>query len=131
MQRESLHKRVATRQNGYRSSPIILREQFVDSSGEVAGPLLTKTDYLEAKDKGKEVELKKRLKAIDDAALQDGFPSASIITYHKEALEMIEKRKRAAQNQTKKSVDVFRALIFCIVVSESEDMDGSVMPSGR
>lgn len=98
-----LHKRVATRQNGYRSSPIILREQFVDSSGEVAGPLLTKTDYLEAKDKGKEVELKKRLKAIDDAALQDGFPSASIITYHKEALEMIEKRKRAAQNQTKKN----------------------------
>ena len=97
------HKRLATRQNGYRSSPIILREQYVDSSGEVAGPLLTKTDYLEAEDKGKEVELKKRLKAIDDAALKDGFPSASIITYHKEALEIIEKRKRAAQDQTKKN----------------------------
>lgn len=97
------HKRVATRQNGWRSSQIILCEQFVDSSGEVAGPLLTKTDYLEAVDKGKDVELKKRLKAIDDAALQDGFPSASIITYHKEALEIIEKRKRAAQDQTKKN----------------------------
>jgi len=127
-------KRLATRQQNYSFSPIILRERFTDSAGEIAGPVLTHTDYLETKDKGKDVDIKDRLKALDDAALRDGFPSASIITYHKEALELFEKRKRESQNESKKkraALYTKRAEIFEKVVMKKlkERLEGTAWGS--
>ena len=94
------HKRLAARKQGRTVPPVVLRNPFTDSAKEVAGPVLTYADFLEFKDKGKEADIQKKLKALDDQALQNGFPSASIITYHKEALELFEKRKRARESES-------------------------------